>query len=146
MLTEETPSKNVINLWGTGLVLHCLFFWQNSVMSGIWWAVSEVLKVIHWSILISDMGFQFFNSLGSLCHIFRFKLCQMFSMGDRSGQQAGTFLLQSHTVGISGVCDLALSYWIKEVLPFKRYCCSKTCKYCLAFVVPSQTSYPSHVH
>ncbi len=54
--------------------------------------------------------------LGLLCRIFLFMMRQMFSMGERSGLQAGHFstrilLLRSHDVVIDAVCGLALSCW-----------------------------------
>uniref|UniRef100_A0A9J8BUB0 Tc1-like transposase DDE domain-containing protein n=1 Tax=Cyprinus carpio carpio TaxID=630221 RepID=A0A9J8BUB0_CYPCA len=57
--------------------------------------------------------------LGLLCRIFLFMMRQMFSMGERSGLQAGHFstrilLLRSHDVVIDAVCGLALSCWTKE--------------------------------
>ncbi len=60
--------------------------------------------------------------LGLLCHIFRFMIHQMFSMGERSGLQAGHFstqilLLRSHDVVIDAVCGLALSCWKMQGLP-----------------------------
>ncbi len=49
--------------------------------------------------------------LGLLCRIFLFMMHQMFSMGERSGLQAGHFstrilLLRSHDVVIDAVCGL----------------------------------------
>ncbi len=60
--------------------------------------------------------------LGLLCHIFLFMMRQMFSMGERSGLQAGHFstrilLLRSHDVVIDAVCGLALSCWKCKVFP-----------------------------
>ncbi len=54
--------------------------------------------------------------LGLLCRIFLFMMRQMFSMGERSGLQAGHFstrilLLRSHDVVIDAVYGLALSCW-----------------------------------
>ncbi len=47
--------------------------------------------------------------LGLLCRIFLFMMRQMFSMGERSGLQAGHFstriLLRSHDVVIDAVVD-----------------------------------------
>ena len=71
------------------------------------------------------------------CGIFLFMMCQMFSMGERSGLQAGDFstqilLLRSHDVVIDAVCSLALSCWKMQGLPWKRQCldgsicCSRT--------------------
>ncbi len=63
--------------------------------------------------------------LGLLCRIFLFMMHQMFSMGERSGLQAGHFstrilLLRSHDVVIDAVCGLALSCWKMQGLPCKR--------------------------
>ncbi len=54
--------------------------------------------------------------LGLLCRIFLFMMRQMFSMGERSGLQAGHFstrilLLRSHDVVIDAVCGLE---WMLE--------------------------------
>ncbi len=58
--------------------------------------------------------------LGLLCRIFLFMMRQMFSMGERSGLQAGHFstriLLHSHDVVIDA-CGLALSCWKMQGLP-----------------------------
>ncbi len=60
--------------------------------------------------------------LGLLCRIFLFMMRHMFSMGERSGPQAGHFstrilLLRSHDVVIDAVCGLALSSWKMQGLP-----------------------------
>ncbi len=57
-----------------------------------------------------------------LCRIFLFMMRQMFSMGERSGLQAGHFstrilLLRSHDVVIDALCGLALSCWKCKVFP-----------------------------
>ncbi len=75
---------------------------------------------------------------------------QMFSIGERSGLQAGQFstrtlLLWSHAVVIAAVCGFALSCWNTQGLPWNRrrlegsICCSKTFIYLSAFIVPSKT-------
>ncbi len=87
--------------------------------------------------------------LGLLCRIFLFMMRQMFSMGERSGLQAGHFstrilLLRSHDVVIDAVCGLALSCWKMQGLPWKRrcldgsICCSRTWIYLSALMVPFQ--------
>ncbi len=87
--------------------------------------------------------------LGLLCRIFLFMMRQMFSMGERSGLQAGHFstrilLLRSHDVVIDAVCGLALSCWKMQGLPWKRrcldgsICCSRTWTYLSALMVPFQ--------
>jgi len=86
---------------------------------------------------------------GLRCRILRFIMCHTFSMGDRSGPHTGqgstrTLLLQSHAVVTHAECGLALSCWNKQVRPWKRHrldgsiCCSKTCMYLSALMVPSQ--------
>ncbi len=78
------------------------------------------------------------------------QMCQMFSIGVRSGLQVGQFstrtpLLQSHAVVIAAVCGFALSCWNTQGLPWNRrclegsICCSKTFIYLSAFIVPSKT-------
>ncbi len=87
--------------------------------------------------------------LGLLCRIFLFMMRQMFSMGERSGLQAGHFstpilLLRRHDVVIDAVCGLALSCWKMQGLPWKRrlldgsICCSRTWIYLSALMVPFQ--------
>ncbi len=87
--------------------------------------------------------------LGLLCRIFLFMMRQMFSMGERSGLQAGHFstrilLQRSHDVVIDAVCGLALSCWKMQGLPWKRrrldgsICCSRTWIYLSALMVPFQ--------
>ncbi len=86
--------------------------------------------------------------LGLLCRIFLFMMRQMFSMGERSGLQAGHFstwiLLRSHDVVIDAVCGLALSCWKMQGLPWKRrrldgsIWCSRTWIYLSALMVPFQ--------
>ncbi len=67
---------------------------------------------------------------------------QMFSIGKRSGLQAGQFstrtlLLRSHAV-IAAVCGFELSCWNRCHLE-GSICCSKTFIYLSAFIVPSKT-------
>ncbi len=87
---------------------------------------------------------------GRLWGIFRLMMHQRFSIGERSGLQAGQFstrtlLLRSHAVVIAAVCGFALSCWNTQGLPWNRrclegsICCSKTFKYLSAFIVPSKT-------
>ncbi len=75
-------------------------------------------------------------------------MCQMFSIGERSGLQAGQFstqtlLLRSHAIVI--VCGFELSCGNTQCLPWNRcgldgsICCSKTFIYLSAFMVPSKT-------
>ncbi len=65
---------------------------------------------------LPDIGFQLLKSLWSSDVFFCLMMPQMFSIGERSGLQAGqfstqTFLLQSHAVVIAAECSFALSYW-----------------------------------
>ncbi len=75
---------------------------------------------------------------------------QMFSIGERSGLQAGQFstrtlLLRSHAVLIAAVCGFALSCWNTQGLTWNRshlegsICCSKNVIYLSGFIVPSKT-------
>ncbi len=80
---------------------------------------------------------------GHLWHIFRLMKHQMFSVGERSGLQAGQFstwtlLLRSHAVVIAAVCGFALSCWNTRHLE-GSICCSKTFIYLSAFIMPSKT-------
>ncbi len=68
---------------------------------------------------------------------------QMFSIGERSGLQAGQFstrtlLLLSHAVVIASVCGFALFFRSTRSLE-GSICCSKTFIYLSAFIVPSKT-------
>ncbi len=84
---------------------------------------------------------------------FRAMMCQMFSIGERSGLQAGQFgtrtlLLRSHAVVIAAVCGFALSCWNTQDLPWNRrrlegnICCSKTFIFLSAFIVPCKLPIP----
>lgn len=87
--------------------------------------------------------------LGLRYRILRFIMHHTFSMGDRSGLPAGqsstrTLLLRSHAVVTCAECGLALSCWNNQGRPWtRRYldgsiCCSTTCMYLSALMVPSQ--------
>ncbi len=87
---------------------------------------------------------------GHLWRIFSLMVHQMFSIGVRSGLQAGQFstrtlLIRSHAVVIAAVCGFALSCWTTQVLPWNRrhlegsICCSKIFINISAFIVPSKT-------
>ncbi len=70
-------------------------------------------------------------------------MSQTFSIGERSGLQAGQFstrtlLLRSHAVVIAAVCGFALSCWNTRHLEGST-CYSKTFIYISAFIVPSKT-------
>ncbi len=82
---------------------------------------------------------------GHLWRIFRLMMCQMFSIGERSGLQVGQFstrtlLLRSHAVVVAAVCGFALSCWNRRCLE-GSICCSKMLLfiYLSAFIVPSKT-------
>ncbi len=94
---------------------------------------------------LPDSGFQLLKSLWSSLTYFFFHLImyQMFSIGERSGLQAGQFctrtlLLWSHAVVIAAVCGFALSCWNTRRLE-GSICCSKSFIYLSAFIVPSKT-------
>ncbi len=104
-----------------------------------------------WSHSCLEIGFQLLKSLwSSLTYFFCLMVRQMFSIGERSGLQAGQFstrtlLLWSHAVVIAAVCGFALSCWNAQGLPWNRrrlegsIFCFKTFIYLSAFIVPSKT-------
>ncbi len=119
-------------------------FYNSLQTSGDWG--DKLLKFRNRNVVpfLSNTGF-----LGLLCRIFLFMMHQMFSMGERSGLQAGhlstrILLLRSHDVVIDAVCGLALSCWKMQGLPWKRrrldgsICCSRTWIYLSALMVPFQ--------
>ncbi len=76
---------------------------------------------------------------------FRLMMRQMFSIGERSGLQAGQFstqtlLLRSHAVVIAAACGFALSCWNTQGLPWNRrrlegsICCSKIVAYVALYI------------
>ncbi len=76
-------------------------------------------------------------------------MLQIFSIGARSGLQAGQFstrtlLVWSHAVVLAAVCGFALSCWNTQGLPWNgrhlegNICCSKTFIYLSAYIVPSK--------
>ncbi len=112
----------------------------------------EFLEFLCWNLVpfLPDIGFHLLKSSWSSLTYFLFVMRQMFSIGERSGLQAGQFstrtlLLRSHAVVIATVCGFALSCWNKQGLPWNRrhlegrICCSKTFIYISAFIVPSKT-------
>ncbi len=85
---------------------------------------------------------------GRLWRIFRLMMGHMFSIGERSGLQAGQFstrtlLLWSHAVVIAAVCGFALSCWNTHCLE-GSICCSKTFVYLSAFIVAFQNMQAAH--
>ncbi len=103
------------------------------------------LEFCCWNLVpfLPDIGFQLLKSSWSSLKYFCLMMGQMFSIGERSGLQAGQFstrtlLLRSHAVIIAAVCGLALSCWNTRRLE-GSICCSKTFIYLSAFIVPSKT-------
>ncbi len=103
-----------------------------------------------WSHSCLIQVFSCWNVCGRLWSIFRLMMCQMFSIGERSGLQSGQFstrtlLLRRHAVVIVAVCGFALSCWNTQGLPWNRHrlegstCCPKTFIYLSACIVPSKT-------
>ncbi len=95
------------------MVQHLLFFSEQ--FEDVW---ASRLWVWCWNLVpfLPDIGFQLLKSLWSSDVFFCLMMPQMFSIGERSGLQAGqfstqTFLLQSHAVVIAAECSFALSYW-----------------------------------
>ncbi len=86
---------------------------------------------------------------GLRCRILRFKMRHTFSIGDRSGLQAGqsstrTLFLRSQDFVMCAECSFALSCWNMHGRPWKRcllegsILCSKISMYFSALMVPSQ--------
>ncbi len=86
---------------------------------------------------------------GLRCRILRFKMHHTFSIGDRSGLQAGqsstrTLFLRSQDFVMCAECGFALSCWNMHGRPWKRcllegsILCSKISMYFSALMVPSQ--------
>ncbi len=100
-----------------------------------WWSVSGVIlshssckQVLRWATV-----------RGLRCRILRFKMRHTFSIGDRSGLQAGqsstrTLFLRSQDFVMCAECGFALSCWNMHGRPWKRcllegsILCSKICK------------------
>ncbi len=110
-----------------------------------WWSVSGVIlshssckQVLRWATV-----------RGLRCRILRFKMRHTFSIGDRSGLQAGqsstrTLFLRSQDFVMCAECGFALSCWNMHGRPWKRcllegsILCSKISMYFSALIVPSQ--------
>ncbi len=110
-----------------------------------WWSVSGVIlshssckQVLRWATVRCLR-----------CRILRFKMCHTFSIGDRSGLQAGqsstrTLFLRSQDFVMCAECGFALSCWNMHGCPWKRcllegsILCSKISMYFSALMVPSQ--------
>ncbi len=110
-----------------------------------WWSVSGVIlshssckQVLRWATV-----------RGLRCRILRFKMRHTFSIGDRSGLQAGqsstrTLFLRSQDFVMCAECGFALSCWNMHGRPWKRcllevsILCSKISMYFSALMVPSQ--------
>ncbi len=105
----------------------------------------EFLEFWCWNLVpfLPDLGFTLLKSSWSSLTSFILMMRLMFSIGERSGLQAGQFstrtlLLWSHAVVIAAVCGFTLSCWNTRHLE-GSICCSKTFIYLLAFIVPSKT-------
>ncbi len=110
-----------------------------------WWSASGVIlshssckQVLRWATV-----------RGLRCRILRFKMRHTFSIGDRSGLQAGqsstrTLFLHSQDFVMCAECGFALSCWNMHGRPWKRcllegsILCSKISMYFSALMVPSQ--------
>ncbi len=110
-----------------------------------WWSVSGVIlshssckQVLRWATV-----------RGLRCRILRFKMRHTFSIGDRSGLQAGqsstrTLFLRSQDFVMCAECGFALSCWNMHGRPWKRcllegsILCSKISMYFSALMVPSK--------
>ncbi len=95
------------------MVQHLLFYseqFEDVWPSRLWVLVLEFGPILAW------YRFPAVEEFVVVWRIFCLMMPQMFSIGERSGQQAGqcstqTFLLQSHAVVIAAECSFALSYW-----------------------------------
>ncbi len=108
----------------------------------------EFLEFWCWNLVpflpVFQLVFSCWRVRGRLWHYFCFMMCQIFSIGERSGLQAGQFstqtlLLRSHAVVIAAVCGLALLCWNRRRLEGSICWMSKTFIYLSAFIVPSRT-------
>ncbi len=108
-----------------------------------WWSVSGVIlshssckQVLRWATV-----------RGLRCRILRFKMRHTFSIGDRSGLQAGqsstrTLFLRSQDFVMCAECGFALSCWNMHGRPWKicllegSILCSKISMYFSALMVP----------
>lgn len=108
------------------------------------WTLSNALSA---SVDSRPIWYSNCSTVLGLCHIFLFKTCQIFLIGERSGLQADllntrTLLLRRHAVVLDAVCSIALSCWIMQGLLWKRHCldanicCSKTWIHLTALMVP----------
>ncbi len=117
-----------LKIVGTGACLPwcSISSFQNSLKTSgqqrLW-----VSGVLVWNLVpfLPDIGFQLLKSSWS-----SLMMCQMFSIDERSGLQAGQFssrilLLGSHAVVIAAVCGFTLSCWNTRRLE-GSICCYKT--------------------
>ncbi len=99
----------------------------------------EFLEFWCWNLVpfLPEIGFQLLKSSWSSLTYFCLIMSQTYSIGERSGLQAGQFstrtlLLRSHAVVIAAVCCFTLSCWNTQGLPWNSchlegsICCSKT--------------------
>ncbi len=124
----------VSNLVGTGAMFYHGVVGISSLFKTVWRRLGiEVMSF--WSLVLElvpflpDIGFQLLKSSWSSLTYFHLMMCQMFSIDERSGLQAGQFstwtlLLRSHAVVIAAVCGFALSCWNPRRLE-GSICCSK---------------------
>ncbi len=103
-------SQNSWNERTFTMVQHLLFFseqFEDVWASRLWVLVLEFGPILAW------YRFPAVEEFVVVWRIFCLMTPQMFSIGERSGLQAGTqtFLLQSHAVVIAAECSFALSYW-----------------------------------
>ncbi len=107
-------------------------------VSGVILSHSSCKQVLRWATV-----------RGLRCRILRFKMRHTFSIGDRSGLQAGqsstrTLFLRSQDFVMCAECGFALSCWNMHGRPWKRcllegsILCSKISMYFSALMVPSQ--------
>ncbi len=136
-----------LKIVGTGACLPCCSIsscFQNNLKTSRHQG-NEFLELWCWNLIpfLLDIGFYLLRSLWSSLKYFSLIMRQIFSIGERSGLQAGQFstrtlLLWSHAVVIAAVCGFVLSCWNTQRLE-GSICCSKTFIYLSAFIVPSKT-------
>ncbi len=116
------------------------------------------ILVLEFDPILAWYRFQLLKSLWSSLTYFYLMMWQMFSIGERSGLQAGQFstqtlLLWSHAVVTAAVCGFALSCWNTQGLPWNTrrlegsICCSKTLyTFQHSQCLPKHASCPYHMH
>ncbi len=116
LISNLVPATG-LKIVGTGACLPwCSIFssFQNSLKT----SGHRAYEFRHWNSVpfMPDVGFQLLKTLWSslTCFFFCLMMCQMYSIGDRSGLQVGQFstrtlLLRNRAVVIAAVCGFALS-------------------------------------